>query len=107
MKPTQNTNFMKWNRKGFENVDIILIIILIYAIGSLIFGWSSSSRTEACKKIGLEDQGYWDDEPVCKDIDGNIHFVNMDCKYNFFPFVFEKDCKANKIKVGEVWGSIG
>ncbi len=99
---TQKTKSM--NKKGRLFLVILFILLLVMFMFSIIeISVTEDIRKDACKELGFKDSDYWNNEPVCKDKEGDLHFVEMDCK-NEFLFFLGASCKAKLIKVGEVWG---
>ncbi len=93
----------KMNKKG-DIGFIFIIIALLFLVSYLLIFKYVDAEGKACKELGFEDNVYWNEAQACKDQDGNIHFVQMDCN-DSFPFPWKYNCEAKLIKVGEVFGS--
>ncbi len=102
------------NKRG-DWTNVVLVLLVIFFITSMtslfVFQNYANNRkqttyNDACKKIDLKEFDEFNSLDVCRDSEGNLHFVEMDCpgfneKWGWYP----KKCYAKKIKVGEVWGT--
>ncbi len=96
------------NKKGYYGeyswvLFIILGTLLAWAIVGLIVVQGESEKQEACKEIGFEEYGRWNNEDICKDSDGDYHFIEMECELQVIPLLREINCNAKEIKIGKVY----
>jgi len=73
----------------------IIIIIVILGTGILIF-LNQEEMDNSCKELGFKEFSKWNNQEVCKDYNGNLHFVD----YNGKCFVMK--CKLKEISIGDV-----
>ncbi len=83
-----------------------LVILLGWAIAGMIVTWDSPERNNACREIGFEEYDLWNNAKICKDSEGDYHFVELDCEQRYFPILKDDNCKAKEIKIGEVFGDL-
>ena len=88
-------------------IEIILGIVVVLCFAFLFYAsidqaFLELEKKEACKEIGMKSNTQYMKIPSCEDKQGNIHFVKFDC--TMLKMGWNK-CSANKIKVGEVWGT--
>ena len=70
-----------------------LLILVPMGIGEF------SQRKQACRDLGFYKSSTFNNEGVCEDYDGNIHFVKFDCA----GFPYNIKCTAKQISIGGVF----
>ena len=78
---------------------IIFIIVFVIIEGSLITIWihNRDKSDLACQELGFVDYKNQNSMEYCEDIEGNLHYVKMDCKHWYW-----NDCTAKLISIGDV-----
>ena len=81
--------------KGFSIVFVVLIVALIFCVYLMIM--ISISYNAACKEIGFEEYKVEGNFRFCEDLDGNLHYIKVECVLP--PFT---KCIVKPISVGDV-----
>lgn len=87
---------------GKRKMEKLLLILLSIAIILLIYGvvggiHDNRERDRACEELGLVEYVFEPSFNFCEDIEGNLHYIKMECKPWYWP-----DCTAKPISVGDV-----
>lgn len=107
---------MKQKNKNAEGriLSIILSVIMVMVVffglfgGLVYFSYKWQEKTQevkdaACKNIMLKEYDSFNSLDVCRDFEGNLHFIEMNCPgYNPNWNNYPDKCYAKKIKVGDV-----
>lgn len=81
-------------------IMIFIIIVIILIVGLISLTIEDRLKNDACKKIRYEKRGSITNIDFCKDKQGNLHFVEIECDYIFY--VYATSCQAKEISVGDV-----
>lgn len=82
---------------GLVSVFIVAIALFIAGFLYLIQITIWNPQHEACQEIGFVEAKGRLGIDTCGDSEGNLHYVDMDCKG-----LWKYKCSARKIKVGDV-----
>jgi len=98
---------MKNKKARLDFMEIFLIIVIILFFVSVSFfaiegSFAVESSTQACKDLGYKELISWNGEDACEKYNGDIVFVKFNCK----GLLWNVECSAKQIKVGEVYGVI-
>ena len=87
----------------------VVVIILLFLSVVLMFASDSYKdlmRTKACQSMGYEEYDTYNWEDVCKDLEGNIHFVELteqDFDGSFkISYMLSREFDIKEISVGDV-----
>ncbi len=76
----------------------VLVFLVLWIVGGItIFSHENNEKDFACQELGFVDYKNQNSMEYCEDIEGNLHYVKMDCK----PWYWVK-CTAKLISVGDV-----
>jgi hypothetical protein len=88
---------MRIYKDDFKYLVWGIIIALIFLLVIIHSFFLHHSENLACKSIGFDKETYNSDLSYCKDINGNLHYVEFyNCGF------FGNHCQVRKITVGEV-----
>ena len=89
-------------------VRVDIVSFVVFVLGSLFCLYVITASMllynaydGACKDLGYSEYYKSSSPQTCEDIDGNLHYVKLDCTGLIF-----KSCTAKNIKVGDVTGII-
>lgn len=78
---------------------MILLLAGIIIVGIISGEITTTSQEKACKELGYESYHWKNNPSTCEDSEGNLHYVKMSCHG-----IFNVECIAKNIKVGDVTG---
>ncbi len=82
-----------------DNEWIIILILLVSTIvlGIVEFAHIVNEENSACQELGFESYQFVGNMRYCEDIEGNLHYIKLECKDWYWY-----DCTAKLISVGDV-----
>ena len=80
-------------------IFIILLLVSVFGYIEIYNNLSQKEGNEACEKLGFKGYDFIDGFEFCKDFEGNLYYINLECEHNL---LWITSCTAKEISVGDV-----